>query len=114
MYAQSPSNTRGMMTGLFFAITGVFSLLGAGGMSAAFKFLKPIHDISQTCYFWYFLAVLCLSLVGLVVYIVAARMYKNRHRGELETSEPYYFRPRFLNIWGNRRCQQLRNYQEND
>ena len=102
------------MTGLFFTIAGVFSLLGDSiGTIFALPSFKSKLPASQTCYFWYFLAVLCLSLVGLVVYIVAARMYKNRHRGELETSEPYYFRPRFLNIWGNRRGQKLRDYREN-
>ena len=111
MYAQSPSSTRGMMTGLFFAIAGVFSLIGASGSTAVDKFLKPLYNISQTCLFWYYLTILCLSLAGLVVYTVAARMYKNRHRGELETSEPYYFRPRFLNIWGNRRGQKFRDLQ---
>ena len=102
------------MTGLFFAISGVFSLIGDQiGPIIAVQPIKDKLPTSQTCLFWYFLTVLCLSLVGLVVYIVGARMYKNRHRGELETSEPYYFRPRFLNIWGNRRGQKFRDYREN-
>ena len=111
VYAQSPSNTRGMMTGLFFAIAGLFSLMG-DFLSLIFnkKLVQYVPtNWSETCLFWYFLTILILTLAGLVLYTMGTKRYKNRQRGELETSEPFYFRPQFLNIWGRRRCQQLRD-----
>ena len=102
VYAQSPCNMRGMMTGLFFFLTGMFYFTGYCIMEL-FTINKIILTLSSSlsCGFWYFVTVITLSFALFVIYTVMSLRYKNRDRGELETEEPYYFRyrPVFLRQW---------------
>ena len=102
VYAQSPCNMRGMMTGLFFFWNGMFSFIGYCIMEI-FTINKVISTLSTlfSCGFWYFTTVTTISLALFVIYTVMSLQYKNRDRGELESKEPYYFRykPVFLREW---------------
>ena len=85
-YAQSPHKMRGMMIGLFFFAWGVASAVSQG-LITAFGFATSVTPV--TCDFWYYLLYLLVVLVGVVGYLVLARAYKNRQRGERE-SDVFY------------------------
>ena len=77
---------RGMMVGLFFFAWGVASSLVELTV-LLFRETSPGHPL--TCDLWYYLVVLGVGGLGLVTYVVVARRYKNRERGEIKPERFY-------------------------
>ena len=93
--AQSPHSMKGLLIGTFFAIKGVFQLLGA------LVFMLPFHSWRSSysfpsCGFVLFLTNIVVALIGLVTFICVARRYQYRQRDEPDNiyryAEEYYAR----------------------
>lgn len=70
---------KGLITGLFYFIYGVFSSLGS---IFYYNYAKsPVRDV------WFLLVLLVASMVELVVYVIVARCYQNRQRPARDGSE---------------------------
>ncbi len=69
--AQSPHAMKGFLIGIFFAIKGLFQLIGVLGI-----LLLPRAGLV------YFLVHIVISVVGVVAFIVAAKRYQYRQREE--------------------------------
>ena len=81
IYSQSPHSMKGLMFGTFFAIRGVFQLLGA------LMFIFPFLDWNTSttfpsCGFVYFLMNMIAALFGIIAYIWVSRKYRYRQRDE--------------------------------
>ncbi len=77
---------RGLLIGLFFSVQGTFSLL-AVLLEYLFSWSKVytypfVGKTGFTCGFWYYLILVCLSIVGLLAYILTACRYKKRQRDD--------------------------------
>ena len=87
--AQSPYTMKGVLVGLLFAVRGFFQLIEAlllfpfSEKTLLDRFSKETPEIS--CEFSYYLMTSIIALVGLVLFMIAARKYKYRKREE----EPY-------------------------
>lgn len=79
IYAQSPEKMRGLLTGLFYLIMGIFMSIGS-----SIVFLIQHPDIQSTTTtkpsFLLSLVFACVGLTGLVLYGAVASIYKNRQR----------------------------------
>ena len=91
--AQSPQSMKGLLIGTFFAIKGIFQLLGvvlysAIGVRCSVKHHFPI------CIFVYYLISIVIALIGLIAFILVARKYQYRERDEPDNiyryAEEYY------------------------
>ena len=91
--AQSPHSMKGLLIGTFFAIKGVFQLLGVVlysviGVRCDVKHRFPI------CIFVYYLINIVIALIGLVAFVLVARKYQYRERDEPDNiyryAEEYY------------------------
>ena len=81
--AQSPYSMRGLLIGIFFLNHGVFTAVMAIVMMAfalAFK-NHTRNSVLLSCGSSYLVAVICIGVVGLVVYIIVAKWYTKRQRG---------------------------------
>ena len=93
IYSQSPHSMKGLMFGTFFAIRGVFQLLGA--LMFIFPFLgwNTPTDF-PSCGFVYFLINIIVALFGIIAYIWVSRKYQYRQRDEPDNvyryAEEYY------------------------
>ena len=89
--AQSPHTMKGVLVGIFFAIVGVFRMLGT-------IFLIPFSleeiwgdgQLEQyppvvSCGFGYYLVCITVAMIGFISFIIAVKRYKYRRRDE----EPY-------------------------
>ena len=93
IYAQSPHSMKGLMIGTFFALRGIFQLVGA--LIFMFPFIGwNLSSPFPSCGFVYFLVNIVVALLGIVVYIWVARKYQNRQRDEPDNvyryAEEYY------------------------
>ncbi len=77
--AQSPHSMKGFLIGIFFAIKGLFQLIGILGILLPFS----IWQDSPRAGLVYFLVNIVISVAGVVVFIVAAKRYQYRQRDEL-------------------------------
>ena len=84
--AQSPHAMKGLLIGTFFAIKGIFQLLGA---LISLSFLKWKDDFVMSCGSMYFVVNIAFSLVGLMTYICVARKYRYRQRDEPDNTYRY-------------------------
>ena len=84
--AQSPHAMKGLLIGTFFAIKGIFQLLGA---LLSLSFLKWNQNFIMSCGSVYFLINIILSLAGLLAYICAAHKYHYRQRDEPDNTYRY-------------------------
>ena len=81
IYSQSPHSMKGLMFGAFFAIRGIFQLLGA--LIFIFPFFGwNTSTAFPSCGFVYFLVNMIVALFGIIVYIWVARNYHYRQRDE--------------------------------
>ena len=94
--AQSPHTMKGLLLGVFYAFRGLFFTLGCVG---AFPFAQEFWgDYSGIldCGFYYYLSNSVLGVIGLVVFLIAARLYRNRERDDPpythQYAEEYYSR----------------------
>ena len=93
IYSQSPHSMKGLMFGSFFAIRGVFQLLGA--LMFIFPFLGwNTSTTFPSCGFVYFLINMIAALFGIIAYIWVSRKYQYRQRDEPDNvyryAEEYY------------------------
>ena len=77
--AQSPHAMKGLIIGTFFAIKGIFQLIGA---LIVLLFSTVYTTPRPSCGSAYFLVAVLITLAGLVVYVLVARRYKYRQRDE--------------------------------
>ena len=77
IYAQSPESMKGLLTGLFYFIFGVFSAVG----TTIFKTMLPYNVL------WSYGAVLMICGPGVVVYMLVVYCYRNRRRPTNDESE---------------------------
>ena len=88
--AQSPHTMKGLLLGVFYAFRGLFFTLGC---VATFPFAQEklwgdycgIFD----CGFYYYLSNSVLGVIGLVVFLMAAKRYRNRERDDPPYSHQY-------------------------
>ena len=91
--SQSPHSMKGLLIGVFYAIRGVFQLLGA--LLFMFPFLGwKLSSSFPSCGFAYYLINIIVGLIGIVAYTWTARRYRNRQRDEPDNiyryAEEYY------------------------
>ena len=84
--AQSPHAMKGLLIGTFFAIKGIFQLLGA---LISLSFQKWNQSFVMSCGSVYFLVNIVLSLAGLMAYICTASKYQYRQRDEPDNTYRY-------------------------
>ena len=82
IYAQSPNNMKGLQTGMFYLIFGIFS-----GIGSTLYFGINLHDRDGKLAPKLCLILVVIGIVGLAVYIVTACRYKNRQRPTVDGSE---------------------------
>ncbi len=83
--AQSPHSMKGFLIGIFFAIKGLFQLIGVLGILLPFSFWYTSPLVGLV----YFLVNIVISVTGVVVFIVAAKRYQYRQRDELCNERKY-------------------------
>ena len=92
--AQSPHAMKGLVIGTFFAIKGVFQLLGVMLTYLPFAFRWTITHNFPSCGFVYYLINAIIALIGIVAYSCVARQYQYRERDEPDNiyryAEEYY------------------------
>ncbi len=83
---------RGFMIGLFYLVHGLSSVVAAVILVPFGKrsLMRQLIQLGPSCGFWYYLIFLVIAVVTFAVYIVVSKWYKNRERGDLEESEPFY------------------------
>ena len=95
--AQSPHTMKGLLLGVFYAFRGLFITLGC---VATFPFAQEKlwgdHRGIFDCGFSYYLSNSVLGVIGLIVFLMAARRYRNRERDDPpythQYAEDYYSR----------------------
>ena len=70
--AQSPHSMKGFLIGIFFAIKGLFQLIGVLGILLPFSFWWHSPFVGLV----YFLVNIVISVAGVVVFIIAAKRYQ--------------------------------------
>ena len=81
--AQSPHSVKGFLIGVFFAISGLFQLLGVCGILLPFNFWSvSINFPFPSCGFGYYLVNIVISIIGLIAFTYTAKKYKYRQRDE--------------------------------
>ena len=88
--AQSPHTMKGLLLGVFYAFKGLFITLAC---VATFPFAQEKlwgdHRGIFDCGFSYYLSNSVLGVIGLVVFLMAARRYRNRERDDPPYSHQY-------------------------
>ena len=95
--AQSPHAMKGLIIGTFYAIKGVFQLIGTTAIFVPFT-VWNLQTSFPSCGFVYYLINVLVALIGLVAYTWVARRYQYRQRDEPDNiyryAEEYYGRAR--------------------
>ena len=88
IYAQSPNNMKGLQTGMFYLIFGIFSAIGST-IYYNFPAFKDsyAHDTSDSLAAWFCFMLVVIGTIGFVVYTTVACCYKNRQRPTTDGSE---------------------------
>ena len=88
--AQSPHTMKGLLLGVFYAFRGLSFTLGCASIFpfADIKLWGDYHGIFD-CGFYYYLSNSVLGVIGLVVFLIAAKWYRNRERDDLPYSHQY-------------------------
>ena len=93
--AQSPHAMKGLLIGTFFAIKGVFQLIGATAILIPF-ISWDLETSFPSCGFVYYVINTLVILIGLVAYSCVSRRYQYRQRDEPDNiyryAEEYYDR----------------------
>ena len=69
---------KGVLIGIFFAVKGLFQLIGVLGILLPFSFWQYSPRVGLV----YFLVNIVISVIGVVAFIVTARRYQYRQRDE--------------------------------
>jgi peptide/histidine transporter 3/4 len=94
--AQSPHSMKGLLIGTFFAIKGVFELIGVIAVQTPVAiWCKPVaYDKFPICGFVYYLLNIVILLIGIIAFTIVARRYQYRQRDEPDNifryTEEYY------------------------
>ena len=92
--SQSPHAMKGLVIGTFFAIKGVFQLLGVLLTYLPFAVGWNTALIFPSCGFVYYLINAIIAIIGIVAYTCVARQYQYRQRDEPDNiyryAEEYY------------------------
>ncbi len=72
--AQSPHSMKGFLIGIFFAVKGLFQLIGVFAILLPFSVLTGSSQVGLA----YYLLNNVISIAGIVVFILAARRYQYR------------------------------------
>ena len=94
--AQSPHSMKGFLIGTFFAIKGVFQLIGVLVLYIPITILCSLPGSSKfpLCGFVYYIINIVIALVGIIAFIYVARKYQYRKRDEPDNiyryAEEYY------------------------
>ena len=83
--AQSPHSMKGFLVGVFYAIKGVFLILGNITIAPFILPYRHTNGSTVSCGTGYYLVVTIIAVGGLLLYVLAARRYKYWQRGE----QPY-------------------------
>ena len=84
--AQTPQSMKGVLFGVFFAVKGLFTFLGAVLLVPfALPFWNDVHSPVVNCGFGYFMLTSVIAVVGFVSFVCVVRRYRYRERDE----EPY-------------------------
>ena len=90
--SQSPHSMKGLLIGVFYAIRGLYQVLGALLM-LPYNYLGA--HMNPSCGFYFYLMNLVIGLVAVLVYVWVAKRYRYRVRDELcnvhQYAEEYYF-----------------------
>ena len=89
VFSQSPHNMKGLLMGAVFATTGAIHIIG---LSLQVPFYLGYVDHMTTvpsCGSVYLLVWLALTIVWFIVYVIFARSYHRRERGETERQQGY-------------------------
>ena len=76
--AQSPHSMKGVLIGIFFAVKGLFQLIGVLGILLPFSFWQT----SPRAGLVYFLVNIVISVVGVVAFTITAKRYQYRQRDD--------------------------------
>ena len=76
IYAQSPESMKGLLTGLFYCVFGIFSGVA---VLVFYKFPKSTLNGTNTI-LWFYVIFTVIGLLGFVAYAIVAFMYVNRVR----------------------------------
>ena len=76
IYAQSPESMKGLLTGLFYCVFGIFSGVA---VLVFYKFPKSTLNGTSTI-LWFYVIFTVIGSLGFVGYAVVAFMYVNRVR----------------------------------
>ena len=88
--AQSPHTMKGLLLGVFYAFRGLFIILGCVvTVPFAQEKLWGDHRGIFDCGFYYYLSNSVLGVIGLVVFLMAARRYRNRERDDPPYNRQY-------------------------
>ena len=86
--AQSPHFMKGLIVGLFFAIIGLFELVGALAL-IPFSVMEVWNTASMiqnppvpNCGFGYFVFTLAIAFLGLILFVIVAKKYTYRARDD--------------------------------
>ena len=92
--AQSPYSMKGLLIGTFFAIKGVFQLIGVIAVLTPVTVWCGSHDEFPICGFIYYLLSIVILLIGIIAFTIVARRYQYRERDEPDNiyryAEDYY------------------------
>ena len=92
--AQSPHSMKGLLIGTFFAIKGVFQLLGVLAIYLPISIKCNSYTKFPFCGFTYYLINVVIALIGLIAFTITARRYQYRQRDEPDNiyryAEEYY------------------------
>ena len=94
--AQSPHSMKGFLIGTFFAIKGVFQLVGVLVLYIPIRISCSLPGNSKfpLCGFVYYIINIVIALVGIIAFIYVARKYQYRKRDEPDNiyryAEEYY------------------------
>ena len=98
--AQSPHTMKGLLLGAFYAVRGLFTIIGC---FLVFPFTNRLWAPQQgklfDCGVSYYVSSVLLGVIGLAVFGLAARWYQYRERDDI----PYG--PRFADAWLQRQIQ---------
>lgn len=88
IYAQSPNNMKGLQTGMFYLIYGIFSAFGSIVYFGYLRHMKSTNS-NTVASDWAVFCIILLSIgvVGLISYMITACCYKNRQRPSTDEAD---------------------------
>ncbi len=79
--SQAPYNMNGMLLGLFMLMQGAFQAIGD---FVTLGFGQSSVDFVVSCGIWYWFTLTIVSVIGCLIFVVFARLYKSRARFEVD------------------------------